>query len=125
MKKTTHSLISTEDAVTLEQIKIIELIHIVANLLSGGILGIIGVRVYMLMNKDMKPEAKTICYDIINFNLSFIIYFIVGFLSLFILVGFVLLPILYIAWIILMVVGAVKHFAGERYTYPMVIQFIK
>ena len=79
----------------------------------------------MVMNKEITAEAKTICYDIINFNLSFIIYFIAGFLALFILVGFVLLPVLYIAWIILMVVGAVKHFAGERYTYPMVIQFIK
>jgi uncharacterized Tic20 family protein len=27
--------------------------------------------------------------------------------------------------LILMIVGAVKHFAWERYTYPMVIQLIK
>jgi uncharacterized protein len=83
------------------------------------------VAAYMLTNKEIKTEAKNICYDIINFNLSFIIYFIAGFLALFILIGFVILPVLYVAWIILMIVGAVKHFAGERYTYPMVIQFIK
>lgn len=41
MKKTTHPVMVTTDAVTLEQIKIIELIHVVANVLSGGILGII------------------------------------------------------------------------------------
>ena len=65
----------------------------------------------MLLNKEIKTETKNICYDIINFNLSFIIYFVAGFLSLFILVGFLVLPVLYIAWIILMILGAIKHFA--------------
>ncbi len=85
---------TTTDATTLEQIKIIELIHIVANLLSGGLLGIIGVIVYMVTNKEIKPEAKNICYDIINFNLSFILYFIAGFLALFVIIGIFILPVL-------------------------------
>lgn len=34
-------VIVTTDSVTLEQVKIIELIHIIGNLLSGGIFGII------------------------------------------------------------------------------------
>ena len=125
MQNTTPHVVISTDAVVLEQIKIIELIHIIANLLSGGVLWIIGVLAYMLINKELRPEAKSICYDIINFNLSFIIYFIAGFLSLFILVGILILPVLYIAWLILMIIGAVKHFAGEKYTYAMVIQFIK
>jgi uncharacterized membrane protein len=65
----------------------------------------------MLMNKDLKSEAKAICYDIINFNLSFILYFIAGFLAIFVVVGIFILPVLAIAWLILMIVGAVKHFA--------------
>jgi uncharacterized Tic20 family protein len=79
----------------------------------------------MFTNKEIRPEAKSICYDIINFNLSFILYFIAGFLALFVIVGIFILPVLAVAWLILMIVGAVKHFAGERYVYPMVIQFIK
>lgn len=125
MENTTPTVVTTTDTATLEQIKIIELIHIVANILSGGVLGIAGVAIYMLMNKEMRPEAKNICYDIINFNLSFIIYFIAAFLAIFVIVGIFILPVLWIAWLILMITGAVKHFAGERYTYPMVIQFIK
>lgn len=117
--------VTTTDTATLEQIKIVELIHIVANLLSWGFVGIIGVAWYMLLNKEIKTETKDICYDIINFNLSFIIYFVAGFLSLFILVGFLVLPVLYIAWIILMILGAIKHFAWERFVYPLVIQFLK
>jgi uncharacterized membrane protein len=85
---------TTTDATTLEQIKIIELIHIVANLLSGGLLGIIGVIAYMVTNKEIRPEAKSICYDIINFNLSFILYFIAGFLAIFIVIGIFILPVL-------------------------------
>lgn len=94
MENTTPTVVTTIDTVTLEQIKIIELIHIVANLLSGGILGIAGVATYMLMNKEIKPEAKSICYDIINFNLSFIIYFLLGFLAIFVIVGLFILPVL-------------------------------
>lgn len=90
------------------------------------------------MNKEIKNEAKNICYDIINFNLSFTLYSLAGFLAIFILVGRFDLPVIYLAiigmffpilyffaWVFFMIVGAVKHFAGERYAYPMVIQFIK
>jgi hypothetical protein len=43
--------------------------------------------------------------------LSFILYFIAGFLAIFVVVGIFILPVLAIAWLILMIVGAVKHFA--------------
>ncbi len=79
----------------------------------------------MLVTKDITQEAKQICYDVINFNLNFIIYFIGGFLSLLMIVWFFILPVLYVAWIILMIIGAIKHIAGERYVYPMVVEFIK
>jgi hypothetical protein len=48
----------------------------------------------MVTNKEIKPEAKSICYDIINFNLSFILYFIAGFLALFVIIGIFILPVL-------------------------------
>jgi hypothetical protein len=41
MENTTPPTVVTTDTIALEQIKIIELIHLVANLLSGGVLGII------------------------------------------------------------------------------------
>lgn len=110
---------------TKETIKFLEIIHLASNLLSGGFLGVICIGLYLLMNKDIAPEVKTVCYDIINFNLSFIIYFIVGFVSLLLLIGFILLPVVYGTWLILMILWAIKHFAGERYMYPFVIKFLK
>ena len=38
MQNTTPHVVISTDAVVLEQIKIIELIHIIGNLLSGGVL---------------------------------------------------------------------------------------
>ncbi|MFZ2256333.1 MAG: DUF4870 domain-containing protein [Patescibacteria group bacterium] len=57
----------------------------------------------MFINKELSPEAKAICYDVINFNLSFIIYTIIAFISLIVLIGFILLPIVYIVWLVLMI----------------------
>jgi uncharacterized Tic20 family protein len=88
---------------TKETIKFLEIIHLASNLLSGGFLGVICIGLYLLMNKDIASEVKTVCYDIINFNLSFIIYFIVGFVSLLLLIGFILLPVVYGTWLILMI----------------------
>ena len=40
------------------------------------------------------------------------------------LVGLVLLPLVGLAWFILVIVGAVKAGAGEYYRYPLTIRFI-
>lgn len=61
----------------IQDIKLIELIHIVSNIISGGFIGIICIGCYLLINKNIENEVKEICYDIINFNLSFVIYFII------------------------------------------------
>ncbi|MBC7503603.1 DUF4870 domain-containing protein [Candidatus Gracilibacteria bacterium] len=109
----------------IQEIKIIEIIHIVSNFLSGGLLGVICIGGYLLLNKQVSPEIRDICYDIINFNLSFIIYTTLGFISILLLIGIILIPIIYAVWIVLLVLGAVKHLAGERYVYPLTITFIK
>ncbi len=110
---------------TKEEIKIIEIIHIAANIVSWGFLGVICIGIYLLLNKEVSPETRAVSYDIINFNLSFIIYIIIGFMSLFILIWFLLLPIIYCTWLVLMILWAIKHFAWERYIYPYVIKFLQ
>lgn len=108
-----------------ETIQFLEIIHLISNIFSGGFLGVIVITLYLVMNKEIDTQLKGICYDLINFNLSFIIYSIIGFISLFILIGFLLLPAIYCTWLILMIIGAIKHFAWERYEYPLIIQFLK
>lgn len=123
---TSSSLWSFLDSVdSKEQIKLLEIIHLWSNFLSGWFLGIVAVALFMALKKDITPDVKSVCYELINFNLSFIIYFCIGFILVFFIIGVIVLPIIYILWLIFLVLGAAKHFAWEKYTYPMTIHFLK
>ncbi|MDH5372172.1 MAG: DUF4870 domain-containing protein, partial [Acidimicrobiia bacterium] len=60
-----------------------------------------------------------------NFNLSFLIWGVVSFLLMFVLIGFLLLPIVAIAWLVLAIIGTLKVSNGEFYRYPLTVRFIK
>lgn len=108
-----------------EQIKIIGLLHFIGNILSGGILGTLLVVVYLFITTDITPLAQKTIYNIINFNISFVIYGFIGFLLIFILIGFLILPVVLIVWFIALIIGFIKHLAGENYVYPVSIPFLK
>ena len=91
-----------------------------------GLLGIpspVGPAVVWALKSD-DPEAVAAAKEALNFNISFFIYGIVAALSLFVLIGFLLLPAVVIGWLILVVVAGVKTANGEAYRYPLTIRFI-
>lgn len=102
------------------------ILHFVGNILSGGTLWLILVLIYLLVRKDeLTAEERNTCYEIMNFNISFILYSCIAGLLIFVLIGFILLPIVYIIGIILLVIGFTKHLNGENYQYPGIIRFVK
>lgn len=108
-----------------EQIKLVGLLHFLGNIFSGGFIGTILVIVYLMVVKDLTANAKQAIYDIINFNLSFMLYGFVSALLMIILIGFVLLPIILIIWFVALIIGFIKHLSGEGYKYPLTISFLK
>jgi len=102
------------------------ILHFIGNILSGGTLGLVLVLIYLVVRKDtLSSEEKNTCYEIINFNISFILYSCIAGILIFVLIGFILLPIVYIIGIILLVIGFTKHLNGENYRYPGIIRFVK
>ena len=63
--------------------------------------------------------------EAVNFNLSVTIYLFVAAITLFFLIGFVLVPAVGIAAVVLAIVAAIKASKGETYRYPYIIRFIK
>jgi len=61
----------------------------------------------------------------INFFISFTIYHIIALLLTFLLIGFVLVPIIAIAAIIITIIAAVKAYNGETYRIPLSIPFLQ
>ncbi|MCS1351734.1 DUF4870 domain-containing protein [Mechercharimyces sp. CAU 1602] len=75
-----------------------------------------------------KEESSFIDYngkESINFQISFLIYVLVASLLCFILIGFIILPILYVWGIICTVLATVQAKKGEEYRYPLTIRFLR
>jgi len=79
--------------------------------------------VYLLAenNENVKEHAKAA----LNFNITFLIAWVVVFFLSFVLIGFVLAPFVLITWLICVIVATIKASEGVLFKYPISIQFIK
>ena len=81
--------------------------------------------------KKENPFVRRHAAEALNFNLSIMLYTIVlaivTLVLLFVLVGFLLIPlflVLFAGWIIFVIVAAVAASRGEEYRYPLTIRFV-
>ncbi len=91
-----------------------------------GLIGlpILGPLIVWIMKKDQSPYLDAQGRELLNFQLSYLIYFIAAFLLLIVLVGLVLLPVLSIAWLVLTIVGLVNAADGKLYRFPVIIRML-
>lgn len=85
-----------------------------------------------LIKRGDSPYLDRVGKEALNFQISFSIYMTVtiavGFVLLIFLVGilfFLLAAAMWVAWIILMIVAAVKTSNGEEYKYPFTIRLLQ
>ncbi|MGZ4437916.1 MAG: DUF4870 domain-containing protein [Nocardioides sp.] len=60
----------------------------------------------------------------LNFQLSLLIYLAVSFALVFVLIGFVLLPLVGIFGLVEIIIASVKASNGEEFRYPLTIRFV-
>ena len=124
-KVTAPSVKKSTNSSGVEGVKMLGILHLAGNLLSGGTLGLILVVLYYFVQKNkLSTLEKETCFEIINFNLSFIVYAFTAAVLMIVLVGFLLIPVVLLTWLILMIVGFLKHISGENYKYPFIIRFV-
>jgi uncharacterized Tic20 family protein len=94
--------------------------------LFGLIIGLnwLGPLVIYLVKKDEHPFIADQSREALNFNLSVFIYVLVSIVLIFIVIGFLLLPVIGIAWLILTIIAGVRANNGEAYRYPLTIKFV-
>jgi hypothetical protein len=107
----------------MDTIKAVGVLHVIWNILSWWVAWTVAAMVFLILKKDMTLEEKQVCYDIINFNLSFYIYFAIWMLLCVILIWFVILPILFVIWLYNLISWGITHYRWERYEYPFIIKF--
>lgn len=86
---------------------------------------IIGPLILWLLKRADSPYLDETGKEALNFNISWTIYTVIAALSFFVLIGFVLFPLVFLAWLILVVVASIKASEGKIYRYPLTIRLIK
>lgn len=100
--------------------------HIAALSLFIGIpLGnIIGPLIIYLIKKDEFEFVKDQGKEVLNFQITWTLILFVSAILIFVGIGIVMLIGFGIAWLILVITGAVKANEGVYYRYPMSIKFL-
>ena len=92
----------------------------------GGIFfGFVPALVGYLVLKDRGAFIRAHTLTALNFQLTLLIAYIVGYITAFILIGFLILAVAGVIALIFSIIAAVAANKGEQYSYPLTIQFIK
>ena len=86
---------------------------------------ILGPLVIWLIKKDTMPFVDDQGKEAVNFQITTGIAAIIAGVLMFVLIGFLLLPIILIAWLVLSVLAGIKANEGQYYRYPFAIRLIK
>jgi uncharacterized protein len=85
----------------------------------------IGPLLIWLLKRDESEYVDFHGKEYLNFLISYTIYGIVSSLLMFVLIGFILAPIVGVLALIFTILAAIRAYEGERYQIPTVIRIIK
>ena len=92
----------------------------------GGILfGLWPAVIGYFVLKDRGPFVRAHVTTALNFQLTLLIAFAVGFVTMFILIGFFVLAAAGILSLVFSIMAALAANEGRLYTYPLTIEFVK
>lgn len=77
------------------------------------------------INKGVKPYAANEAIEALNFQLTVGLAMIVSWMLMLVLIGFVLLPLVWIWGLVMAIIATVKSSRGEPFSYPLTINFIR
>ena len=77
-----------------------------------------------LLKKDTMPLVNDQGKEALNFQITMTLAFIIAALSIFVLIGFVLVPAVWLFDVIITIVAAVKANEGVAYRYPLCLRFV-
>ncbi|MGG3943644.1 DUF4870 domain-containing protein [Peribacillus psychrosaccharolyticus] len=84
----------------------------------------IGPLIIWLLKKDSSKYVDYYGREYFNFLISYVIYGVVAGVSIFLLVGFILLPIVCIAQIVFTIIAAIKAYEGTEYRIPFILRIL-
>lgn len=86
---------------------------------------IVGPLVIWALKRQEIPSVDVHGKESLNFQITITIAAVVAGVLCFVLIGFILLPIVVLAWVILAIIASIKANSGEDYRYPLTLRLIK
>ncbi|MFI9555303.1 DUF4870 domain-containing protein [Nonomuraea endophytica] len=93
--------------------------------LLGLLVSWIGPLVIYLMKKDESPYVRDQAAEALNFQITMFIGYLVSFVLTIVIIGFLLLPVVWVISLIFHIQAAIATNKGENYRYPISIRMIK
>lgn len=78
-----------------------------------------------LVKRASSPYLDRVGKEVLNFQISYTIYGVIAGALCFVIIGFLILPVLGLLWIIFMILAAVKTSNGEEFRYPLTIRILQ
>ena len=78
-----------------------------------------------LLKRDESPEIDAHGKEALNFQISMLIYNAVAAVFCLVLIGFLILPLLWILNAVFVIIAAIRASDGRLYRYPMTIRFLQ
>ncbi len=92
--------------------------------LAGVLFSIIPALIVWILKKDDSAYIATQAKEALNFQITVLVAQIIAGILVWILIGFLLLPIIWLANIVLSIIAAMSTSKGEHYRYPICLRLI-
>lgn len=86
---------------------------------------VLGPLVVWLVKKDSMPFVADQGKEALNFNITVAIAALVSFVLMLVVIGFVLLALVAVGWLVLTILATIESNKGVAYRYPFTLRLIK
>jgi len=109
----------------MKNIQVLGLLHFIGSFfVSFG--GILFPLIYYIVYKDkLTKKDITVFHDIMNFQISYLLFLLLSLILVFVVVGIVGLVIFGIMYLVNIIIGVISHLNNKRYKYMLVFHFFK
>ncbi len=91
----------------------------------GIVTGWVGPLIIYLVAGADKPFAKKQGAEALNFQITVLIAYVVSWILMFVMIGFVLFPVVWVVNLVFCIMAAMAVNRGEDYRYPIALRLIK
>ncbi|WP_334108876.1 DUF4870 domain-containing protein [Methylobacillus sp.] len=92
--------------------------------LAGTLFSLFPALIVWLLKKDESPFIGEHAREALNFQITLLIGYVISSILMYVLIGFLLAGILWLANIVLCVLAAIAASKGEEYRYPFTLRLI-